>query len=139
MPSDTELYNELACYTLARRDPGFIHQHVVDAFTAQHADESTKPIAITFALAGLYLRVEKGFDGRQVQRAHMQLARRRRPWLQPNRPGDLGTIQIADVLAAETEPARDAAIHDWCRSVWAAWSSARGQIVDLVRTELGVE
>ena len=39
-------YEELAFYTLAHGDPAFIHQHVVDAWMLQTADETTKPIAI---------------------------------------------------------------------------------------------
>jgi len=75
MKSEEDAYNELCAYTLAHRgSPEFIHQYVVDAFAAQHADERTKPIGLTFALLGLYLAVERHFTGRQVQRAHMQLA-----------------------------------------------------------------
>ena len=48
-------YHELCYYTLTLGDPAFIHQHVVDAFAAQQADEQTKPIKVTFALVGLYL------------------------------------------------------------------------------------
>ena len=33
-----EQFHELSFYTLAHRDPTFIHQHIVDAYTAQHAD-----------------------------------------------------------------------------------------------------
>jgi len=54
-------FYELCCYTLAHDDPSFIHQHVVAAFAAQHAQENDKPIKLTFALAGLYLHVERGF------------------------------------------------------------------------------
>src|SRR5262247_2885212 len=72
-----DAYNELCYYTLAHRDPSFIHQHVVDAFAAQNADEQTKPIKLTFALVGLYLHVEKRFSGRKVQRVHMDLARKK--------------------------------------------------------------
>jgi hypothetical protein len=55
-PHDREQYNELLYYTLCHQDIGyFIHQHVVDAYTAQTADNNTKPIAIIFALVGLYL------------------------------------------------------------------------------------
>ena len=71
-----DLYNQLALYTLAHPDPRFIHQLVVDAYTAQNADDNTKPIALVFALIGLYLHIEKGYTGKQVQRAHMQLANR---------------------------------------------------------------
>jgi hypothetical protein len=66
---EQDAYDQVRYYTLSLGDPAFIHQHVVDAFIAQHADENTKPIAITFALVGLYLHVEKGFSGQQVQRA----------------------------------------------------------------------
>ena len=52
-----DAYHELCYYTLAHRDPSFIHQHVVDAFAAQHADEKTKPIKLTFALVGALLGV----------------------------------------------------------------------------------
>jgi len=65
-----EAYDALCAYTLTRGDAAFIHQHVVDAFAAQSADEATKPITLTFALVGLYLHVERQFTGREVQRAH---------------------------------------------------------------------
>ncbi|MGB4837418.1 MAG: hypothetical protein WBP08_00365 [Saprospiraceae bacterium] len=56
----TEEFYELSYYTLGHKDMGyFIHQHIVDAYQAQTADKDTKPIAITFALVGLYLYLEK--------------------------------------------------------------------------------
>ena len=66
-PGLDDLYHELSCYTSAHPDPSFIHQHIVDAYTAQHANETTKLIALVFALIGLYLHVEKNFTGRQVR------------------------------------------------------------------------
>jgi hypothetical protein len=139
MPSDQELYNELAFYTLAHGDPAFIHQNVVDAFAAQTAGPATKPITIVFALIGLYLHVEKGFTGKQVQRAHMQLAKYRRQWFMPALPLDRGAIRIQDVLAVAPGPARDAMIRKWCESAWQPWSASRQQIVDLAKGELGVD
>lgn len=88
--TEQEAYDEVRYYSLSLGDPEFIHQHVVDAFTAQCADEHTKPIAITFALVGLYLHVEKGLTGRQVQRAHMELARTKRTWPAFTLPTDRG-------------------------------------------------
>jgi hypothetical protein len=58
VPADLDAYHELCGYTLTHGDAAFIHQHVVDAFAAQHADAHSKPIGITFALAGLYLHLE---------------------------------------------------------------------------------
>ena len=85
-----DLYNQLAFYTLAHPDPSFIHQLVVDAYTAQNADDSTKPIALDFALIGLYLHIEKGYTGKQVQRAHMQLANRTKTWPKLTLPTNRG-------------------------------------------------
>jgi hypothetical protein len=136
--TDEELYNELAYYTLSHPDPSFIHQHVVDAYAAQHASEKTKSIQLVFALVGLYLYVDKGFTGKQVQKAHMQLAKRRKNWEQPPFPDCDGAITIRDVLAAPAGRQRDLIIREWCISVWNAWSKERDQIAILVKNELGI-
>jgi hypothetical protein len=135
MMLEENAYHELCAYTLAHGDPAFIHQHVVDTFAAQHADAATKPIAITFALVGLYLHVECGWSGRQVQRAHMRLARHKQTWPAFALPGERGSMTAADVLAAPAGPARDRAIDAWCASVWSAYSAAQPVIEDLLRQE----
>lgn len=61
---EVEAFHELQCYTLAHGGAEFIHQHVVDAWIAQNADGQTKPIALAFALAGLYLHVERAWAAR---------------------------------------------------------------------------
>ena len=130
---DSAAYNELAAYTLTHGDPSFIHQHVVDAFAAQHATERSKPIGVAFALIGLCLHVERGLTGREVQLAHMRLARARRSWPAFPLPVDRGDMTIHDVLAAEAGPARDAAIEAWCVSVWQAWSGSHERVRELLR------
>src|SRR5262245_48907030 len=86
--SSTEAtYHELAYYTLSHRDPAFIHQYVVDAFAAQTANADTKPIKLAFALVGLFLHIERNYTGREVQRAHMKLARHKRTWPNFRWPG----------------------------------------------------
>jgi len=140
-PSDQDLYNELAFYTLETlelRDPEFIHQHIVDAFAVQHAGPESKPIAIVFGLIGLYLYLEKNFTGRQVQRAHMQMARNRKRWSAPSIPQRSATIGVADVLAAPPGPARNAMIRRWCEAVWHDWQHGRSQIAALAQQELNI-
>ena len=136
--TNDELYNQLAYYTLSHPDPSFLHQHVVDAYAAQCAGEGTKTIQIVFGLVGLYLYVEKGFSGRKVQKAHMQLAKRRRNWERPALPASRGSIGIVDVLAAAPGEPRDLLIGEWCRSVWHAWITERDRIASLVQNELGI-
>lgn len=80
MTTALEEFYELSYYTLAHPDLSFIQQHVVDAFAAQTASDDTKRIEITFALIGLYLYLERGYTGKQVQLAHMSLAKRNKEW-----------------------------------------------------------
>jgi hypothetical protein len=141
MTSDRDLYDELALYTLQLRDPEFIHQHVVDAYAVQHAEPGTKPIAVVFGLIGLYLYLERGFTGRQVQRAHMQMARQRKRWVAPPVPPfseRFDRIGVADVVAAPPGPERHAAIRRWCEAVWQNWPQAREPIMALAQVELSV-
>ena len=78
--STTDDFHELTFYTLAHPDAAyFIHQHIVDAYQAQTADEHTKPIAIIFSLAGLYLFAEQGYTGKMVQQVHMKMAGNKKP------------------------------------------------------------
>jgi hypothetical protein len=133
---DEAAYHEVCAYTLNHGGSAFIHQHVVDAYAAQHADENTKPIAITFALVGLYLHVEKGYTGREVQRIHMRLAKERRTWLTFSPPLVPATMTAIDVLAAPAGPERDEAIETWTAAVWKSWSHTRPLIISLLRALL---
>ena len=135
--SEREKYYALSYYTLAHRDPRFIHQHIVDAFTAQTARQDSKPISIAFALIGLYLFVEKDYTGMQVQLAHMELAKRKRKWPTFHLPELRGDIRVADVLLRPEGKERDAMIRDWCASVWQAYNDSHTKVRDLFTDSLG--
>jgi len=130
--TDEEAYHELCGYTLTHGGAAFIHQHAVDAYAAQSATERSKPIGVTFALVGLCLHVEKGFSGRQVQRAHMKMGRRKRAWPALALPRERGAVTARSVLEAPEGPERDQAIDDWCASVWAAFIPNRPTVVALL-------
>ena len=126
-------YDEVYVYTMGRDRETFILQHAVDAYAAQMATEDSKPIRVIFALIGLYLHVEKGFTGLQVQRVHMQLGRKKRRWPAVSLPPNRGTMTAVDVLASPEGAERDAAIDAWCRSVWTAYRESRATIIALLR------
>jgi hypothetical protein len=90
-------------------------------------------MALTFALVGLYLYLEKGQTGREVQQAHMRLARRKQTWPAFDLPASRGTVTPNDVMAAPPGTERDAAIERWCASVWAAYAHHRRKLEDLLR------
>lgn len=132
MQSGQDLYNQLSYYTLSHKDPSSIHQHIVDAYTAQTADKNTKPIAITFALAGLYLYIEKNFTGKQVQDMHKRMGKNKRNWPLFDLPKERGSITVKEVLTIPSGQARDEMIREWCVSVWNAYANSHQKVSKLL-------
>jgi hypothetical protein len=127
-----DAYDELYVYTMGRKN--FILQHVVDANIAQGAPANNPPsIGVIFALVGLYLHIEKGFTGSQVQNAHRVMGKVKRLWPDVIWPTERGNMTAATVLAKPVGEARDEAIDEWCRQVWAAFSANREMVARLVR------
>ena len=123
-----QAYSDLQSYTVARQDPGFIHQHVVDTYAAQHSGGSTREITVAFALTGLYLALEKGYTGKQVQLAHMRIARTRKVWPHLVPPEQPAALTVMDVLQAGTDEEKDAMIRKWMAAVWESWADRHGWV-----------
>ncbi len=114
-------FDELSLYTVAQGRDYFIHQHVVDAYGAQHVNEDSKPIAAIFTLMGLYLWLERGFSGLQVQHMHVVFGKRKWSWPKIEPPCQGIAVNVATVLDAEPGPERDAMIRKWGDAVWGAY------------------
>ena len=131
-------FHELSFYTLAHPDPVyFIHQHAVDAFAAQTANENTKSITLTFGLIGLYLFLEKGYTGKQVQQSHIKVSQNKKAWPSLPLPVQRGTVTVAHVLQVEAGEPRDQMIKKWCASMWDAYENWHETIAALAKAELG--
>jgi hypothetical protein len=122
------LFYELCAYSLSQHSTEFIHQYVVDAYAAQHAGVGSKPIQTAFALIGLYLMAERGYTGRQVQLAHMTLAKSKRQWPRFIAPESAGTMNVETVLRQPPGDSRDQMIRAWARDVWQIWSSQQHKL-----------
>jgi hypothetical protein len=94
---------------------------VVDTYEAQHAGGETRPITVVFGLIGLYLALEKGYTGRQVQVAHMKIGKRRRDWPPLEPPEHPASLTVMDVLREDTDRGRDEMIMRWAAAVWQSW------------------
>jgi len=127
-----DVMNELSYYTLAHGDPRFIHQHLVDAYGTQHVRQSKSTIGAAFALAGLYLAVERGFTGRQVQKIHILMAAKSKQWPRFDPPEQVGPLTVADALAVEPGPDRDEKLMEWSASAWDAWSAQHDRVKEMV-------
>lgn len=138
MPSLQAQFDGLSYYTLSHPSSDFIHQYIVDAFAAQTADKETKPIKITFALLGLYLFLQKNYTGRQVQLAHMEIAKvkGRVVWPKIILPEDRGAITVTDVLHIPPGRKRDNMIKKWCESIWDSYSESHREIIEFLQKYL---
>jgi len=133
MSDEQQAYYELSAYTLTHGGPEFLHQYVVDAYAVQNANDDSKQIGVTFALVGLYLHAERGFTGREVQLAHMKLARNRRSWPTFRLPEKRGDITAIDVMSRPEGQARDEAIRAWARVVWSACEETRDDVTGILQ------
>jgi hypothetical protein len=120
-----QLFSDLSCYSVSKEDAEFLHQHAVDAYAAQHAGGKTRNITVCFGLIGLYLALEKGYTGKQVQRAHMQIAKVRKDWPRLEPPSRPASINVMDILQAPDGGERDAMIREWMAAVWESWAGRR--------------
>ena len=131
-----ETYYKLTSWTLAQQDGRFIHQHAVDAYEAQHAGGRTRPITAVFGLIGLYLALEKGYTGRQVQLAHMKIASRRKDWPRLEPPARRVELTVMDVLLAETGLEKEKMLMKWAESVWMIWEHRHPWIREITQKTL---
>lgn len=131
-------YDLLSIDTLHHADERFIHQYVVDAYTAQTATHETKPIAIVLALVGLYLHVEHHMSGREIQDIHMHLANTNDHWPAVVFPHTRGSITVSTVMEKEGDK-RLHMIELWAAAVWFAWKESHQVIRSFVATKLGIE
>jgi hypothetical protein len=132
-----ELMFQLSYYTLTLRDSHFIHQLAVDAFAAQHSGKQTKPITTAFALVGLYLANERNFTGKQVQQAHLALAKRSKTWPCFTAPQEKARWTVRDVTESPDDQ-KQSMIKKWSRSVWEIWEPERTRVAGLVKDFLNV-
>ena len=132
-----ELYDQLSAYTLSLPDASFPHQFAVDTYAAQHAGTNLKPITLTFALVGLYLACEHNYTGRQVQRAHMLLAKTPKQWPPFRLPDAKATLSVRDVLNAPEQQRIDM-LQQWEQSVWRTWEAEQAKVANLVQERLNI-
>jgi hypothetical protein len=129
------LFYDLSYYTLSLRDSFFIHQLAVDAYAAQHSGERVKPIATTFALVGLFLVNERNYTGKQVQNAHMALAKKSKVWPNFSAPQDKAWLTVWDVTQSPNEE-RQGMIKKWNQSAWALWLPEKENVAALLKRYL---
>jgi Family of unknown function (DUF5946) len=131
------LYGEVAGYELEHVIRlGKWHQLLVDTYAAQHAGPETPPIGTAFALIGLALTLEDGWDGLRVREAHQQLAREFEGWPRFELPPSRGSMTVFDLAMAGSPEAHVERLGAWAADVWAAWSASHAAVRALISERL---
>ncbi|HSW96377.1 MAG TPA: DUF5946 family protein [Candidatus Saccharimonadales bacterium] len=132
-----KLYEEISADTLSLHDKDFIHQLIVDTYTAQHVGAKMKPIMITFALIGLYLTFEHNYTGKQVQSAHILLANQSKEWPSFIPPKEKASITVLDIVQ-NSDSMKQEMIKKWGKAVWGIWQPEHENITKLVKKYLEI-
>lgn len=127
-----QVYYQLTAFTLSLADTEFIHQIVVDTYTAQHPGPGMRPITIPFALIGLYLAFERGFTGREVQLAHISLGRKHIRWPEFTPPLVKASVTVLDILPRVSATGYREPIMNWGKAVWETWKPDHKRVGGLV-------
>ncbi len=110
-------------------DAGFFQQHYRDAWVAEFAGSETGVAALAMALAGLFLTVERRFDGRGVQLAHGRLRGHVPKFTTDHEPIDFRLVDLA------ATPTPDAFSH-WLSAVWTAYRAQHSDVRAWVDSQL---
>jgi hypothetical protein len=145
-PWDPRSLASEACHALYGEVAGFESRHVVvlgpwhqllvDTYAAQHAGERTPLIGTAFALIGLHLALEAGWDGLAVRDAHQDLARRYRAWPAFPAPERRGALTVLDLALASTPEEHVERLRAWATDVWQAWAATHAAVAALIAERL---
>ncbi len=119
---------------LARQYEGFgalTPIRVIDAYAVQHHGIAERRAiqSVNAHWVALYLQLEKGFTGEQVNVALQRVLKFANEfvWLEPPTPN--GTMTIADVLKAGNPEQQANAIENYARDIWNAWQGHRATVL----------
>ncbi|MGY1608492.1 DUF5946 family protein [Geodermatophilus sp. SYSU D00700] len=105
---------------IARRP---VHQLLVDAWTVQHPQASSRvhDQSIALHLMTLCLFIDRDVDPLLGPRLHKEMMAGRPSFEHLPPPADRGQITVLAVLEAEGPDDHDRAAWNWARSAWSAW------------------
>jgi Family of unknown function (DUF5946) len=108
-----------------------VHRLSVDAYAVQHpGGESRQAVqSVGVHLARLCLFLEHGLSPEKANAAMLRIGEGKAAMVKLRRPASLGTVTVADVLAARGDEAHAEVVQRWARAAWEAWAEHH----DLVR------
>lgn len=132
------LYGELLAREYAELGYPVCHRLTVDAYGVQHPGrrERRSIQSVGTHLCGLYLVLERGFDGpgATAMKNRIVATKPRFRWLNPPRMDEALTVK--DVLDTRRDIRHCDVVETWARSVWATWQLHHSTVQDWVEEAL---
>jgi hypothetical protein len=148
-PWDSRSLASEACHALYGEVAGFESRHIVelgrwhqllvDTYAAQHAGDRTPLIGTAFALIGLHLALEEGWEGLAVRDAHQDLARPYQEWPAFPAPEQRGALTVLDLALASTPEDHVERLRAWATGVWQAWVESHAAVEALIADRLPLD
>jgi hypothetical protein len=137
-PACWALYGELLAYEYGELGYPECHRLTVDAYAAQHPGkrEPRSIRSVATHLSGLYLVLERGFDGPAATALKNRVVEAEPgfKWLNP--PATNGALTVQDVLEMRSEMPHCDAVEAWASSVWGLWGLHHSTVRDWVEDAL---
>jgi hypothetical protein len=77
--------------------------------------------------------LEHEYTGKEVQDAHIRLAKLSKEWPVFNIPEHRGDLTVIHALETDAGPTRDMAIIEWASSVWKAYKNEQEAVREMLR------
>lgn len=101
-----------------------VHRLSVDSYAVQHPGGASRQAvqSVGVHLARLCLFLEHGLAAREANDAMLRVGRSKARMVRLARPENLGSVTVADVLAAGSDAQHMELVTQWAHSAWQAWS-----------------
>lgn len=111
---------------------GQVHQLTVDSYAVQHAGGPHPDKSVDVHLAGLYLVLERLMSPPTVPRYLQRLVQGIDRWPHFYPPESVTSLTVFDVALSGTSEEHIAAVQEWSRRVWSAWSPHHAAVAELM-------
>jgi hypothetical protein len=123
-PGCWAVYGELLAREYGDLRLARLHRLTVDAYAAQHPGVNVPAArrSVGVHLSRLYLYMELGWFMDRVNNAMPAIIefKDKCEWLDP--PSMAGTVNVLDVLRADSTEKHETSVRSWAESVWNAWA-----------------
>jgi hypothetical protein len=123
-PSCWHTFGQVLAREYADRRLFAVHRLSVDTYAIQHPGGTSRQAiqSVGVHLARLCLFLERGLTPEEANAAMLRVGKTKVTMRYLKRPSGLGSVTVADVIAAQDTEQHAQIVRQWARTAWDAWS-----------------